>query len=496
MITPRSASGMKQYSDYQNRTRRTFLTSAACGLGGLALANILRQDNLLAESQLSALRNPLVPKQSQFPARAKNCIFLLMTGGPSQVDLFDPKPVLAKRDGEKIPDSVIEDVEFAFVKKDKAFLKASPEEFRKYGECGAEYSGLLPHIGAHADDLALIRTMHGEQFNHHPAQLVLMTGKFEFGRPTIGSWLVYGLGSESQNLPSYVVLMAGRGASGGSSNWSSGFLPSHYQGIPLRSQGEPILNLANPPGVDFQQQRQVVEAIRTLNRQQYEIVKDPEIESRIAQYELAFRMQAAAPALTDLSGESQGTLDAYGVERATPRPIPELQQADTYSRFARNCLLARRMVERGVRCVSVIHSSWDHHSKLQHDIGWNARMCDQPIGALLTDLKERGLLDETLVVWGSEFGRTPVAESADGRDHHPHAFSMWMAGGGVRPGTVYGKTDDFGFFPAENPVHVHDFQATMLHLFGFDHKKLAVNVKGLDTRLTDQGGRVIQELVA
>ena len=487
---------MKQTTEYQSRNRREFLTSSACGLGGLAVTNLLYQDRLLAESTLDDRHNSLVPRQPHFAAKAKNCIFLLMTGGPSQVDLFDPKPVLTARDGEKIPDSVIEEVEFAFVKKDKAFLKASPEPFRKYGGCGTEFSDLLPQIGAHADEIALIRTMHGEQFNHHPAQLLLMTGKFEFGRPTIGSWLVYGLGSESQNLPGYVVLMAGRGASGGSSNWSSGFLPSHYQGIPLRSQGEPILNLTNPPGVDSHDQRHVVEAIRRLNNQQYEIVKDPEIQSRIAQYELAFRMQAAAPALTDLSGETQRTLDAYGLGRSTPRPIPEMQQPDTYSRFASNCLLARRMVERGVRCVSVIHSSWDHHSKLKYDIAWNARMCDQPIGALLTDLKERGLLDETLVVWGTEFGRTPVAQSTDGRDHHPHAFSMWMAGGGVRPGIVHGNTDDLGFFPAEQPVHVHDFQATMLHLFGFDHKQLAVPLKGLDTRLTDQGGRVIEELLA
>lgn len=478
--------------------RRGFLTSSASGLGGVALAAMLQSDGLLGASLRipRSSSEPLSVAPAPYAPRAKACIFLLMSGGPSQLEMYDPKPLLTERHGQKMPDSMLKDVEFAFIQKDKAVLKGTDIKFKKCGESGVEYSELVPHIGSCADDIALIRTMHSEQFNHHPGQLMLSTGKAEFGRPTIGSWLVYGLGSESRNLPGYVVLTAGRGADGSTSNWSSGFLPSSYQGVPFRNQGEPVLNLANPAGVGPGNQERTLAAIRRLNEDHYRTVADPEIASRIAQYELAFRMQSAAPELTDLSGETAATLAAYGVNRPTPRPTADLQSGETYGKFAANCLLARRLVERGVRFVNVIHGSWDQHGKLKYDLPWNATMADQPVAALLKDLKQRGLLDDTLVVWASEFGRTPLGQGDDGRDHHPHAFSMWMAGGGIKGGQVHGVTDDIGWGPVKDAVHIHDFQATLLHLFGIDHTKLTVNFKGLETRLTNLDGNVVKGLLA
>ena len=472
--------------------RRDFLTTSASGLGGVALSSMLNADAVTA----NAAPNATAPRLTHLPAKAKACIFIYMAGGPCHVDLFDPKPILNNRDGQKMPDSLLKEVEFAFIKKEDAVLKGSPAAFRPRGECGIEYSDLIPGIASHADDIALIRTMHGEQFNHHPGQLLLSCGKAELGRPTIGSWLLYGLGNEAQNLPGYVVLTAGRGASGGSSNWSSGFLSSTYQGVQFRGQGDPVLYLSNPPGVDTANQRRTLDAIRELNEMRYESNADSEIASRIAQYELAFRMQSAAPELTDLSGETQATLDAYGVGRTTPRPTAEMQSGDTYHRFSSNCLLARRLVERGVRFVNIVHASWDQHGNLKHDLDWNCRMADQPIAAMLGDLKQRGMLDDTLVVWGSEFGRTPLGQGTDGRDHHPFAFSMWMAGGGVKGGTVYGETDEIGWSPVRDPVHVNDFQATLLHLFGLDHERLTINHRGLDVRLTNLGGHVVKDVLA
>lgn len=470
-------------------SRRQFLTSSASGLGGMALASMLQSESRAAS------RSPLARRPSHFEPRAKACIFLFMAGGPSHVDLYDPKPVLTERHGQRMPDSMLQDVEFAFIKKKDAVLKGAPARFRPRGECGIEYSDMIPRIGACADDIALIRTMHGEQFNHHPGQLLLSCGKAELGRPTIGSWLVYGLGSESENLPGYVVLTAGRGASGGSSNWSSGFLPSTYQGVPFRDQGDPVLYLSNPAGVNRDSQRRTLDTLRRLNQMRHEQIGDPKIASRIAQYELAFRMQSAAPELTDLSGETKATLDAYGIGRPTPRPTAEMQAGGTYHRFSTNCLLARRLVERGVRFVNIVHASWDQHSNLKHDLDWNCRMADQPIAALLRDLKQRGLLNDTLVVWGSEFGRTPLGQGSDGRDHHPNAFSIWMAGGGAKGGTVYGETDEIGWAPVKDGVHVHDFQATLLHLFGLDHERLAVNDRGLNVRLTDLDGHVVRDVI-
>ncbi|HEX4130598.1 MAG TPA: DUF1501 domain-containing protein [Pirellulales bacterium] len=470
--------------------------SSASGLGTLALASLLDADGLLAAPDASASPNPLVPRPPHFAPRAKRAIFIFLEGGPSQVEMFDPKPLLNERDKQKLPDSFLKDVEFAFIKKDEAVLKGTGVKFEKRGQSGTEISELLPHIAKRADNICLVRSMVSDQFNHHPGQLLLHTGKAEFGRPTIGSWLLYGLGSPSQNLPGYVVLNSGRGASGSTSNWSSGFLPSTYQGVPLRGQGEPVLNLMNPPGIDAEHQRRALDAIARLNSRHHAEVHDPEIASRIAQYELAFRMQASAPELTDLSGETQATLDEYGVNRPTPHPTADLQPGDTYARFATNCLLARRMIERGVRFVHLIHASWDQHSNLKHDLPWNCAAVDQPVAALLTDLKRRGLLDDTLVVWASEFGRTPLGQGNDGRDHHPFAFSIWMAGGGVKPGYVHGETDDIGWAPTRDAVHVNDFQATLLHLFGLDHTKLTVNFKGLPTRLTNLAGKVVKEVLA
>ena len=483
---------MRRFDDilanqFAEQTRRDFLTTAASGLGGVALASMLRDDLLAGSGEGTGIPH--------FAPTAKRCIFLYMAGGPSHVDLFDPKPVLSERHGEKMPDSILKAVEFAFIKKEEAVLKGSTAHFHPRGECGMELSDLIPRIGAHADDIALIRTMHGEQFNHHPGQLLLSCGKAEMGRPTIGSWLLYGLGSESENLPGYVVLTAGRGASGGSSNWSSGFLPSSYQGVLFRDKGDPVLYLSNPPGVARANQGRTIDAIRDLNALRFRDVRDPEITSRIAQYELAFRMQTAAPELTDLSGETKNTLEAYGVGRPTPRPTEGMQAGDTYNRFSTNCLLARRLVERGVRFVNVIHASWDQHTGLKYDLAWNCAMADQPIAALLDDLKQRGLLDETLVVWASEFGRTPLGQGEDGRDHHPFAFSMWMAGGGVKGGGVHGETDEIGWAPVHDPVHIHDFQATLLHLFGIDHERLIVRDRGLDVRLTDLEGQVVNEVL-
>jgi hypothetical protein len=485
---------MHPLSEYQHQTRREFLTTSASGLGGAALTSMLHQEGLAAPVANRSL-NPLAAREAHFAGKAKACIFIFMAGGPSQVDLYDPKPVLNTRNGQKMPASMLKDVEFAFVKKDKAVLKGSLERFRKRGECGVEYSDLIPQIGSCADEIALIRTVHGEQFNHHPGQLLLSCGKAELGRPTIGSWLLYGLGSESQNLPGYVVLTAGRGASGGSSNWSSGFLPSTYQGVSFRDTGDPVLYLSNPPGVHRGNQRRTLDAISRLNELRSGKMRDPEIASRTAQYELAFRMQSAAPELTDLSGETQATLDAYGIGRKTPHPTADMQSGDTYHRYAANCLLARRMVERGVRFINIVHASWDQHGNLKHDLAWNCGMADQPIAALIRDLKQRGMLDDTLVVWGSEFGRTPLGQGGDGRDHHPFAFSMWMAGGGVKGGTVHGQTDDVGWAPVHNPVHVNDFQATLLHLFGLEHERLSVNHRGLPVRLTNLDGNVIQDVI-
>ena len=486
---------MDPVQEHIRQDRRDFLATTASGIGTLALASLLRDEGLLAAD--SPLR-----KTPHFAPRARSCIFLFMAGAPSQIDLFDPKPRLEELHGQKLPESFTKDVRFAFIQKATATVKSSPRKFGRHGQCGMELSDLLPHIGGCADDIALVRSMHTEAFNHHPGQLMMNTGVPVFGSPSVGSWLNYGLGSDSRSLPGYVVLTAGRGASGGVSNWSSGFMPSSYQGVLFRSQGEPILNLANPPGLSTAMQRKSLEAIRDLNRLRYERIRAPEIASRIAAYELAFRMQAAAPELIDLSGENEKTLEMYGVDRTEPFKGGRGYRKGVFGTFARNCLLARRLVERGVRFVNVYHASWDHHSNLDRELTFNARMADQPVAALIRDLKQRGLLDSTLVVWGSEFGRTPLGENRrgdrkpnTGRDHHPFAFSIFMAGGGVQGGQVVGRTDDLGWHGVEDRVHINDLHATLLHLFGLDHEKLTYRFKGRDFRLTDVRGTVIRKLL-
>jgi hypothetical protein len=379
----------------------------------------------------------------------------------------------------------------------------SPRVFRRHGECGMELSDLLPHLATCVDDIALIRSMHTEAFNHHPGQLLMNTGSMIFGRPSIGSWLNYGLGSESQDLPGYVVLNSGRGTSGGATNWSSGFLPSSYQGVLFRNQGEPVLHLNRPPGVSESLQRAGLDTLRQLNERRRTLTVDPEIDSRIAAYELAFRMQSAAPELIDLSGESKETLIAYGVGRPDPPNIVTRSSGvGVPSSFSTNCLLARRLVERGVRFINLFHASWDAHSNLDAELNYSTMVVDQPVAALIKDLKQRGLLDSTLVLWSSEFGRTPLGEnrpgreSNTGRDHHPFAFSLWAAGGGIKGGVIHGETDEIGWGVTRDPVHVNDLHATLLQLFGIDHLKLTYRFQGRDFRLTDVGGKVVQPILA
>jgi hypothetical protein len=485
------------------QSRRDFLTTSASGIGLLALASLFRDDGLLAASPPAAdAANPLAPRPPHFAPKAKSCICIYLEGAPSQLDLFDPKPKLNELDGQKLPESMTKNVRFAFIRKDGARLMGSPRKFRKFGQCGMELSDFLPHLAGCADDIALVRSMHTEAFNHHPGQLLMNTGVPTFGRPSMGSWLTYGLGSASKNLPGYVVLTAGRGTSGGASNWSSGFLPTTYQGVLFRNQGEPVLNLNNPAGLSPAMQAKTVEALRDLNAARHAQVGDPEITSRIAAYELAFRMQSAAPELIDLSGETKQTLEMYGVDRPDPGKSGRGGGGGVYHAFAANCLLARRLVERGVRFVNLYHASWDHHSDLDRELAFNCSMADRPVAALLKDLKRRGLLETTLVLWVSEFGRTPLGENragykaVTGRDHHPFAFTIWMAGGGVKAGQVLGKTDEIGWNVVEDPVHVNDFHATALHLFGLDHLRLTYRFQGRDFRLTDVAGKVVNKLLA
>lgn len=492
---------MREEHQFVERLRREFLTSAASGLGLAGLTQLLQADDRTQAAQSgSQPLNPLAPKPGHFAPRAKNCIFLLQAGAPSQLDLFDPKPKLNELHGKPLPAEMLDKVRFAFIKKESAVLMGSPRKWSKHGECGMDFSDFLPHLATCADDILMIRSMHTEQFNHHPGQLLLSCGRASFGLPTMGSWLTYGLGSESENLPGYVVLTSGRGSSGGASLWTSGFLPAHYSGVLFRSQGEPVLNLSNPEGLPDHLQRRGLDTLRQLNEARYEQTVDPEIASRIASYELAFRMQSSAPELIDLTSESATTLDAYGVDRAQhPQATGRGNVANAHQSFARNCLLARRMVERGVRFVNIIYEAWDQHSDLDKDLLYNSWVVDQPVAALLKDLKQRGLLESTLVVWGAEFGRTPLGENRGGReantgrDHHPFAFHLWMAGGGVRGGQVYGETDDIGWGITKDPVHINDFHATLLHLFGIDHLRLTHRHQGRDFRLTDVAGKVVQD---
>lgn len=466
-------------------TRRHFLEECPLRLGALALFHLLARDGLLKADST----NPLAPRPTHFPPRAKAVIYLFMAGGPSHLELFDYKPVLQKLDGQQVPESYVKNKRFAFLKKD-AKLLGTRRKFRRWGQSGAEVSELLPHIGSIADDICIVRSMVTDVFNHGPAKLFMNTGTSQFGRPSMGAWVTYGIGSEASDLPGFVVLQSGpRGPRGGAPLWGSGFLPTTYQGVPFLPGPEPILDLANPPGISRSRQAEFVNAVNDLNRHRLNLIGDPEIATRIAQYEMAFRMQVAAPQLMDLSGEDRRTLEMYGAQPGKPS-------------FAVNCLLARRLVERGVRFVQLYHTDWDHHGNRGLDLGEGlekvCREVDRPAAALVRDLKQRGLLDETLVIWGGEFGRTPMGEPRDtlGRDHHIDGFTIWMAGGGVRPGTTYGATDELGFYAVENPVHVHDLHATVLHLLGLDHTRLTFRFQGRDFRLTDIGGNVVRDILA
>ena len=467
------------------QTRRSFFRDCAGGIGTIALAQLLARDGYGATGG----ENPLAPRKPHFPAKAKNVIFLFMEGGPSQIDLFDPKPNLQQWHGKPLPASMTKGLRLAFTKPDAAVL-ASPRTFTPYGQCGTEFSDWIPNIGSCADDVCLVRSMFTDAFNHHPGQLLLFGGSIQVGRPTMGSWVLYGLGSESQNLPGFVVLGSGVGTSGGESNWSSGFLPSNYAGVVFRSSGDPVLYLSNPPGITRDMQRADLDALKDLNQEHYAQTGDMEIAARISSYELAFRMQMAAPALLDFSKESPETLAMYGVNDGPTK------------QFGTNCLLARRMVERGVRFVMLTHASWDDHTELNKKLKTHCDACDKPSAALIKDLKQRGLLDSTLVVWGGEFGRTPMCEVRNprdannaGRDHHPLAYSMFLAGGGIKGGQVIGKTDDLCMNVVENKVHIHDLQATMLHCLGLDHTRLTYHHLGRDFRLTDVEGAIVNTML-
>ncbi len=480
-------------------TRRDFLVNASRGIGGLALSALFAQDGLLAASTApKALQGP------HFIPRAKNCIFLYMEGGVSQIDLFDPKPRLVELNGQKIPESLTKEVRFAFIQKESALLMGSPHSFPRYGVCGMEMSGLLPHLGSCADDIALVRSMHTEAFNHHPGELLMYSGSMMLGRPSLGAWVNYALGSPSRNLPGYVVLTAGRAPSGGNTLFQSGFLPSNHSGVLFRSRGEPVQDLNNPEGITAKMRHHGLSALSELNAMRGKTVGDSEIAARIENYELAARMQLAVPDLTDLSSETALTRSAYGVDRDEGGLKTQRGgSGDAPGIFSKNCLMARRLVERGVRFVAIHHASWDHHNDLDSDLQYNCRVVDQPVAALLKDLKQRGLLEDTLIIWASEFGRTPLGENrvgfggrVSGRDHHPSAFSVWLAGGGVRGGQVIGSTDELGMRITDEPVHVHDLHATVLNQFGLDHERLTYRFQGRDFRLTDVAGKVVRRLVS
>ncbi len=458
-------------------SRRHFLHDCTYGLGKVALAGLLTDSLAAAPAPSLAARGP------HFPAKAKRVIHLFMAGAPSQLETFDYKPMLTKYEGKPIPPEVIGGQRYAFIRPDAAAL--GPRfKFARHGQSGAEMSEVMPHLASVADELCIIRSVHTDQFNHAPAQMMFQTGFGVPSRPSIGAWALYGLGAETQNLPAFVVMSTGKGLSGGSSLFSSGFLPTVFNGVQFRNSGDPILNVSSPAGIDMRAQRESLDLIRALNSKRLGVVGDPEIATRIAAYEMAFRLQTSAPELTDLKSESKETLAMYGCDPDKPS-------------YARACLLARRMIERGVRFVNIFHEGWDAHSNVEGNVRNNCKETDQATAALVKDLKQRGLLDDTLVVWGGEFGRTPMVETnpslgrALGRDHHPQAFTIWMAGAGIKAGQTIGATDELGFNIVEDPVHVHDVQATLLHLLGFDHERLIYHTQGRDYRLTDVHGKVI-----
>jgi len=466
-------------------TRRWFLRDCGLGLAGIAAHSMLASEGRASAPVAENEQNrPLAPRPPHFPAKAKRVIYMFQAGAPSHLELFDNKPELAKHDGQLPPAELLKGYRAAFINPNSALL--GPKfKFAKQGQCGMELSEVLPQTAKIADELCLIRTMQTEAVNHAPAQIMMNSGSQQFGRPSFGSWTLYGLGSESADLPGFVVLTSAKGTSGGASNYGCGFLPTIYGGTPFRSAGDPVLYLSNPAGIDRETQRASLDTLNQLNRQSLEAEFDPEIAARIQSYEMAYRLQTSAPELMDLSQESKETLDRYGIKSPTD------------ASFARNCLLARRLAERGVRFVQLFHEAWDQHGNLTNGVKQNALDTDQASAALVADLKERGLLADTLIIWGGEFGRTPMVQGGnDGRDHHNRCFSLWLAGGGIKSGHTHGVTDELGFNVAADPVHVHDLHATLLHLLGFDHTRLTFRFQGRDYRLTDVHGRVVKEILA
>ncbi len=475
-----------------NQTRRTFLRNCQLGIGGMALSALVGGDN--ANATATDVIDPLAPRKPHFAAKATRVIYLHMAGSPPHLDLFDYKPELVKRNGQQCPAEYFAGKRFAFTSASPTLL-GTPRTFSQHGRGGAWFSDAIPHLAEIADDLTIVRSMNTDQFNHAPAQLMLYTGSPRVGRPALGTWATYGLGTENQNLPGFVVLISGgTNPSAGKTVWGSGFLPSVYQGVQCRSQGDPVLYVSNPQGMDRELRRLTLDALRDLNELEVETIGDPETRTRIAQYELAFRMQLAVPEVMDISRETEATLDDYGAQPGE-------------SSFANNCLLARRLVEQGVRFVQLFDWGWDFHGTnpsedIRDGLTKRCQQMDRPAAALIRDLKQRGLLDETLVIWSGEFGRTPFREgrtakgSILGRDHFPDCYSLFMAGGGTKAGTVHGESDELGFRVARDKVHVHDLQATVLHLLGFDHERLTYRYQGRDFRLTDVHGNVVPGLLA
>ena len=472
---------------HQEVTRRWFLGQVGLGVGGLALSSLISDHPSMAGEPLQGFPAP------HFAPKARRIISIHMAGSPPQQDLFDPKPLLDELDGQPCPDDLIDGETFAFIKGHPKIL-ASPYKFRRHGSCGMEISELMPHLGEVADEICLIRSMHTDQFNHAPAQLFIYSGSSRFGRPSMGSWLTWGLGSMNSDLPAFIVFVSGdKTPSAGKSVWGSGFLPSVHQGVQCRTSGDPVLYLGDPPGIDRDTRRRTIDAIQGLDRIAAERDEDAETLTRIEQYELAFRMQTSVPQVMDISHEKPSTLADYGAEPGT-------------SSFANNCLLARRLIEQDVRFVQLFDWGWDTHGTAPHDdiITQLPKKCaetDRPVAALIRDLKQRGLLDDTLVIWTGEFGRTAMNEERNGskflgRDHHPHCYSMWMAGGGVRRGHVHGETDQLGYRISKDPVSVHDLQASILHLMGVDHLQLTYPYQGRDFRLTDVHGKVVPGILA
>ncbi|MCI0524383.1 MAG: DUF1501 domain-containing protein [Acidobacteria bacterium] len=461
-------------------TRRWFIEQCGVGMGAFALNHLLTTAGYAQQSA-----NPLAPKKPHFAPKAKNVIFLFMAGAPSHLEMFDNKPQLAKFDGTLPPPDLIKGYRAAFINPNSVLL--GPKfKFAKHGKCGAELSELIPRTAEIVDDIAIVKSMVTDAFNHAPGQLMMNTGSQIFGRPSMGAWTIYGLGSEAQDLPAFVVFSTGsKGPSGGNSCWGSGFLPTVYQGVQFRNVGDPVLYLSNPRGVDEKLQRDSLDTINKLNRMRLDVVGDPEIATRMNSFEMAFKMQRSAPELMDISKEPKHILEMYGAEPGK-------------SSYANSVLMARRLVERGVRFVQIYHEAWDQHGSLVRDITKNCKDTDQASAALIKDLKQRGMLKDTLVIWGGEFGRTPMVQGGgnDGRDHHPNAFTMWLAGGGIKPGITIGQTDELGFNVVEDRVHIHDLHATILHLLGFDHEKLTYRFQGRDFRLTDVHGLLVDKLLA